>query len=450
MRALILAYFFPPIGGGGVQRSLKFARYLPEHGYDVTVLTGPGLTTDQWSPADETLETEIGPTVVVRVEDGEPVRTPWRERGEKWVGMPSAWSRWWTEGVVRAGVSMAKDADVIVASMPPYRTAEAAVLLSRELGRPWVADLRDPWALDERMIHASGLHRRWELQRMGRLLRTSSAVVAVSPEGARRIREQMPQLHDRPVVSIPNGFDRSDFGDPPPERHDDVFRIVHAGSLYTDIGHRQRWRLRRLLSGSTPGVDILPNSLIYLLEAIDRLIERDPSLRSRIELLLVGVLAETDRKLAERSDVVRMTGYVSHHEAISLMRSADMLFLPLYNVLPGMRASTVPGKTYEYLAARRPILAALPAGDARDMLVEAGNAHLCAPDDVEAIAAALEGQLRNTSAVPAAAPDTLLDRFERRRLTAALASVLDAVTGRAATDATQASDSVRGPAESTL
>ena len=145
---------------------------------------------------------------------------------------------------------------------------------------------------------------------------------------------------------------------------------------------------------------------------------------------------------------MRATGYVPHREAIALTRSADLLFLPMYNVAPGMRAATVPGKTYEYLAARRPILAAVPAGDLRDILAEAGNAHLCAPDDVEGLATAIEAQLLNPEVVPAAAPDALLDRFERRRLTEKLASVLDAVTRRTARGPTVAPGAGRGPAES--
>jgi glycosyltransferase involved in cell wall biosynthesis len=247
----------------------------------------------------------------------------------------------------------------------------------------------------------------------------------------------MSEFADRPVVSIPNGFDRSDFSDlPPPQRNDGVFRIVHTGSMYTDIGRRQRWLLRRLVSGSTPGVDILPHSHLYLLEAIERLVDRDPSLCSRIELLLVGVVASKDREVADRSSIVRVTGYVPHREAIALTRSADLLFLPMYNLAPGMRAATFPGKTYEYLAAQRPILAAVPPGDLRDVLAEAGNAHLCAPDDVDGLATAIEAHILNPNAVPAAAPDALLDRFERRRLAAELASVLDTVTSRATRDMT--------------
>ena len=83
----------------------------------------------------------------------------WRGRAERWLGMQPHWSRWWVDGVTRIGSGL-DDVDVIVATMSPYESAYAARRLSAELGRPWVADLRDPWALDEMTVFPSALHRR--------------------------------------------------------------------------------------------------------------------------------------------------------------------------------------------------------------------------------------------------------------------------------------------------
>jgi glycosyltransferase involved in cell wall biosynthesis len=428
MRVLLLAYNFPPFGGGGVQRPLKFARYLPEFGYDVSVITGPGLTVNRWSPADETLRSETEKVDIHRVAGPEPMLTSWQALGEKLLGVSSPWSRWWREGTLRAGEAVEGQVDVILATVPPYQSAEAAALLSRRLGCPWVADLRDPWALDELMLYASGFHRRRDLRRMRSVLGSAAAVVATSRERAAQIRLHVPELHERPVVSIPNGFDRGDFDLAPPARRLDTFRIVHAGSLYTDFAQRQRWKLRRLLRGSAPGVDLRTFSLDHLVRAIDRVGERIPHGKEHIELVLVGVVGKTDRRLAERSGIAEIVGYVPHREAIAYMRSADLLFLPLYDVAPGMRAATVPGKTYEYLAAQKPILASVPEGDLRDLLLEAGTADVCAPGDVEAMSKAIEARLDSRGSPVSMVPQSLLDRFERRTLTGALASLLDDVT----------------------
>jgi glycosyltransferase involved in cell wall biosynthesis len=430
MRALLLAYYFPPIGGGGSQRSLKFARYLPDFGFEVTVITGPGATRQQWSPPDETLLVEVQSDAIWRVHEPEPLPSGrWRSRVGRWLDLTPAWSRWWRHGVLREGLRLETEVDVIVASMSPFATAVAARDLSRELGKPWVADLRDPWALDEMLVYPTLLHRRREVARMERLLSTASAVVANTPEAALRIAA-LPALADTPVVAISNGFDSNDFENTPAAPRNGAFRIVHTGHLHTETARDQRGSVRRLLSGSVAGVEILTRSHVYLLDAIERLIARHPSLRQRIELLLAGVLSDSDVEAVHGCSVVRALGYLPHHETIALMRSADLLFLPMYKLRDGGRSGIVPGKTYEYLAAQRPILAAVPEGDARDILAEAGSAHICEPDDVEGMAAAIEGQLSGSNARPADVSPQFLERFERRSLTAGLASVLEGVADR--------------------
>jgi glycosyltransferase involved in cell wall biosynthesis len=164
---------------------------------------------------------------------------------------------------------------------------------------------------------------------------------------------------------------------------------------------------------------------VYLLEAIDRLRSEDPSLGNRIELHLAGVLTAADIAAAERPYVHRL-GYLSHAESIALARSADALFLPMHDLPRPKRARIVPGKTYEYLAAGRPILAAVPDGDARDLLAHAGNAILCRPRDVDGLTRALRTLVSGEGPSGEAAPDVLAV-FERRALAARMAAVLDRV-----------------------
>jgi glycosyltransferase involved in cell wall biosynthesis len=105
----------------------------------------------------------------------------------------------------------------------------------------------------------------------------------------------------------------------------------------------------------------------------------------------------------------------------------------MQNLPAGVRATIVPGKTYEYLASGRPILAAVPEGDARDILASAGNAEICRPDDVEAMARAVERQLdRALSGAPSPKPDpAVVARFEYRHLAGRLARVFeDVLAGR--------------------
>ncbi len=433
-RLLFLAYHFPPVGGAGVQRSLHFARHLPAFGYAPVVVTGPGGS-GRWTPVDESLARQVPDGLAVHrvpepAQNG--ARSAWRRRGARWVGLPDPFSRWWIDGATAAGVEVGRGTDVILASMSPYESAFAAAQLSAKLGCPWVADLRDPWALDEMQAYPTLLHRRRAVDRMRWALMSASAIVMNTREAARALVDSFPELRRIPIVSIPNGFDSEDFSSKPPEPDHDSFRIVHTGYLHTELGYKQRRMAaaRRLLGGEVARVDVLARSHLHLLEAIRRLGASDPSVLSSLELHLAGVTSDTDRRNAN-IDCVRWHGYVPHEESVGLLRSADLLFLPMQDLPAGRRARMVPGKTYEYLASGRPIIAAVPEGDARDLLTGSEGVWVCAPRDVDAMTRILREAIASRRRY-GRTPDMYrpaLNAYERRALTAQLADTLDDVVG---------------------
>jgi glycosyltransferase involved in cell wall biosynthesis len=431
-RVLFLAYHFPPVGGAGVQRSVKFVRYLPAQGWEPVVVTGPlGSIGDSYL-VDPTLGEELPPGLeVLRVRASEPPPPGARRRRlERWTRAPSAWRRWWIAGAIEAA-RRAGPVDAVLATMSPFDSAAPAAAIAAERGVPWVADLRDPWALDEMLVYPSRVHRRLERRRMRRSLASAAAVVMNTPEAAQEAARAFPELARR-VQAIPNGFDAADFAGPAPARDDRAFRIVHTGELHTRLGraHRRTRLARRILGGAVDGVDVLARSHVHLLAAVARLRAREPELAGGVELHLAGNLSDADRAVSD-GGVVREHGYLEHARSVALLRSADLLFLPMHGLVDGARARIVPGKTYEYLAARRPILAAVPGGDARDLLAEAGGAAVCDPDDVDGLADALASMLRRFRAGEPVLPpprEDVVARYERRALTARLAAVLDAVT----------------------
>jgi glycosyltransferase involved in cell wall biosynthesis len=432
-RILFLAYHFPPIGGGGVQRNSKFVRYLRDFGYDPVVVTGPGGPRGRWTPRDATLADDVDGVEVHRIAAPEPAAASgWRSRVERVLAVPTRWERWFVAGALECGVS---DVELVYASLEPYdASAVAGRKLARALGVPLVVDLQDPWALDEMRVYPTGLHRRLELRRMRRALRAADAIVMNTPEAASRVAHRFPELAGKTIVSITNGFDAADFEAAPATRLDHAFRIVHSGYLHTLLGRkvRQGRRLRRLIGGAVePRVDILPRSHVFLLEAVERLRAARPDLAAHVEVHLAGVLSEEDREIAERSPSARLPGYLAHRETLDLVRTADLLFLPMQDLPPGVRAGLTPGKTYEYLAAARPILAAVPDGDARDLLERSGHAFTCRPSDVAAMAELLEAELVRWHAGEATrvVPSPVLATYERRQLTAGLAGLFDETLG---------------------
>jgi glycosyltransferase involved in cell wall biosynthesis len=426
---LFISYYFPPIGGAAAQRPVQLVRHLRELGFSPTVITGPGSTGARWAPEDRTLAERVPDGLLIhRVAGPEPAPAAgWRSRAERWLGARSAWSRWWVDGVIAVGRAL-PETELIYTVVSPYETVEACAVLATERRVPWVPDLGDPWALDDMAVYLSAVHRRREIARMGRGLSSADTIVMSTPEAVRRVRAELPGLPDKPILAIPNGYDAADFAGPPPPRpNDGKLRVAHTGYLHTELGRGQRRaaRLRSALGGGSRGVDIMTRSHVYLVAAVNRLLAGDPAAGERIELHLAGVTTRADEQIAASCPAVRLHGYLPHADSIALLRSSDVLFLPMQKLEGGRRAGNVPGKTYEYLASGRPILGAVPPGDARDLLERAGAVRTCEPDDVAAMELILTELVRGLGAAPAGGRDLdVVREYEWRRLSERVADVL--------------------------
>ena len=424
-RVLYIAHYFPPIGGAGVQRTVKFVKHLAGFGWSPLVLTGRTLPETRWTPDDRSLQDELPDGLVVGRADAPPATKAPANRRRRY------------EAFVEEGERLLAGAggvDAILVTMSPFEDARIARELSQRHGLPWLADLRDPWALDEFQEWPSRWHRAWARHEMERSLAGASRIIMNTPEAARRLRETFPTLANRAGTFITNGYDEEDFrGDVPAVPPGAPFTLVHSGYFHTDTGLRQRkhrWR-NRLLGRLEPGVETLSRSHFYLVQAVNRWLEREPAARENFRMEFVGVPSEADRQVvreARLENLVTFTGYLPHDECVRRTRRADLLFLPMHHLPAGRRSGIVPGKVYEYMASGRPILAAVPDGDARDYLAAAGTAHLVAPTDVDALSRVLATVFARwrEGNTPGAGwrPEAVLP-FERRELTRQLAEVLD-------------------------
>jgi glycosyltransferase involved in cell wall biosynthesis len=438
MKVLFIAYYFPPVGGAGVQRAQKFVQYLPSEGFLPVVITGPASSEDRWTPQDKTLITSIPAEVQVhRIEGPIPsANGKLRSRLETWLALPSSFSKWWIQSATEVAYRAADGDALIFATMSPFESGEVARQLSQRLGIPWVADLRDPWALDEMQVYPTALHRRVDMAKMEKLLSSAAVIVMNTPEASAALKAAFPKLRDKEVVTITNGFDREDFAARIMPRCDAKFRIVHSGYLHTDNGLRLRKKqFYRLLGGAEAGVDILTRSHTVLLEAVDRWCSERPEVGGDLEILFAGQTSKADRDFAGGSRVaraVRFTGYLSHQDSVELVRTADLLFLPMHNLPPGRSSRIVPGKAYEYMAAGRPILAAVPDGDARKYLEQSGTGLICRPDDVSGMIRVLDRVYTawKTGEEIVRLDDNFMAQFERRNLTRDLAQAFNRLVER--------------------
>jgi hypothetical protein len=429
---LLLTSQFPPVGGPTAQRTLNLARHLPATRWNPIVVTGAGGSGGFWSPADPALERRLPADLRV-----ERVATPhtrrFRSRLERLFALPTSFGREFAERASLLTGGLRGRVDVVLCEFGFYDLSRSAIRLSNELEVPWVADLQDPWALDEMWLYPTGLHRRIDERRMRRTLADASAVILNTPEAATRVQRAFPELDGAYVFAVPNGFDASEFAGPVLPLNDRAFRIVHTGSMHTEMGLRERRRgwVRRALGGMpVPGVDFLTRSHVFLLEAVDRLIQRNPSLRGVVEVHLVGPMTEADLAVAAASPASHSHGFLSHADTLRMIRSADLLFLPMHSLPKGMRAGLVPTKAYEYAASGRPILAAVPEGDARDFLSELGTATIVDPNDGLAMERIIEAEIvhRQSGKAHSKPNPAVLERFEYREIARRVSEVLNAVS----------------------
>ncbi len=320
----------------------------------------------------------------------------------------------------------------MLTTSPPYALAVTGCGLLQRFGVPWVMDLRSPWAL--------ALSTPW-LGRAGYLVdrvvqaEVCEAATAVTwhDRGALdRALETWPMLRNRLMKWIPNGFDPALVGGAA-RQPDGTFRIAHVGVFYWNSA-RDRGRnpladrLSRCLSYTPDGVDLSVQSAGFLLRAVRRLLDQQPELRRTLRVDLVGRLDPSDAGLPEQlglADIVELAGSLPHDQAAEHVRSADALYLPFWWSRRVGRVIRAPSKLFEYIGARRPVLAVVGAGDTRDVLERAGTALLCAePSEGELAQNILH--LYNQRGCPAVQPnEDYIRSFEWSALVGRMAEVLD-------------------------
>jgi glycosyltransferase involved in cell wall biosynthesis len=438
-KILFLAYYYPPLGGGGVQRSIYFTKYLPEYDYFPTVLTGPEKQTNEhfWQPLDSKLLAKTSGNVnVYRVQTQPPGReSTLKRRVRRLLSLPDSFSAWWTENAIEKAEQVlgAEDFDLIFATMSPYSSARIAAFLSKKYRIPWVADLRDPWALDEVELFPTFVHKQIELFRMQSVLKTAKATIMNTPEAEKRLKTVFPAFINRKVVSITNGYDPEDFTGPNSSRSLSKFRIVHSGFFFTGLGldMQKKKALNWILRGYSQEVDLFTRSPYYLIRALEEWVRVSPEVLEKVEIIFLGKMSQPDLDLVSASSIgsklIRAIGYVDHPENMQYLKSADLLFLAMHDLNKGGRATTVYGKTYEYMASGTPILAAVPEGDAREFLERSGTAFLCKPGDWRCMAYNLTRVFNAwESGQRIISPDNQFIRgFERKALTSQLARLFN-------------------------
>ncbi len=373
---LVVAYYFPPLGLSGVQRTLKFVKYLPQFGWQPTVLT---ITPTGYYAQDQSLLEEIQPYQidVQRVGSLDPNRF-FRKKGT--VKIPPERTRrvfsflsdllfvpdnkiGWKKPAVNAGEELFKKTnfDVIFATAPPFTDFLVGMELAKKFNKPLVVDYRDPWLEYPYKVYPTPVHKLINQNLEREVLHAAAAIITTN----RRVKELILQRHRfldyNDVTILPQGYDPADFSadDPLPPKKPETMRVTHAGVFY---GER------------TPR---------YFLQALSSIFSKQPELKGKIEAYFIGSVQDEHQALIKQMGLeehATLTGYLEHLQCVQHLRASDVLWLMVNND----RQS--PGKLYEYLGARKPILACVPDGFLRQTLQEAGASVVVSPTDVDGIA----------------------------------------------------------------
>ena len=426
-RVLIITYYWPPSGGAGVQRWLKFSKYLPDFDWEPVILTvePEKASYAQW---DKTLEEDVSDGLkVYHTTSFEPYAVYQMLSSKKEIpyggfsneGKPSRFQkisrfirgnfflpdprRGWNIFAVKAAkrIIVEQQIDIVITTGPPHSTHLVGRKLKNDLGIRWCADFRDPWT--DIYYYENLYHTQWAKQLDRKMeqsvLSGADAVITVSHHIRELFRSKVAKADVDKFHVISNGYDHVDF-DGIERQASDRFTITYTGTV----------------------------APIYRTEIFAKAVAHfKQQVKEPFRILFVGKVDQhilsvfQEHGLEEELDLIN---YVPHNESVSYMVNASVLLLLIPDVVNNK--GIVTGKFFEYLAAGNPILGLGPEdGEVAELLRETGAGVLFSPERMESIEQQLiryfelykTGTLRNRNST--------IESFSRKALSGKLAEVLD-------------------------
>lgn len=426
-KVLVITYYWPPSGGAGVQRWLKFVKYLREFNWEPIVYTAENgempsvdisfikdipqgvevLKQPVWEPY-HLYKKFTGRKKEDKINSGflaENKKNRFLEKVSIWIRgnffIPDA-RMFWIKPSVNYLVQYLKSnhIDAVVSTGPPHSMHLIALGIKKKLNIPWLVDFRDPWTqidfYDKLMLTSFSDKKHKKLEK--EVLVSADKVLTVSDNWAKDLEV----LGGRKVEVITNGFDEEDFNFPDPVL-DEKFSLSHIGSLNKDRNPVQLW------------------------QAIKELCEEVPEFAKDLSLKFVG---KTDfsvfESLKEKGlmGVTEKINYLPHQEVVKFAASSQVLLLLLNNTPNVM--GIIPGKIFEYIASKRPVLCVGPVnGDSAKIIMNTGAGMVSGFEDKEKIKKSIKDlymQYKNKQLIISS---TTFEKFSRKNLTKELSTLLN-------------------------
>ncbi len=423
-KVLIISYYWPPAGGPGVQRWLKFVKYLPDFGVSPVVYVPENA---HYPITDKDLERDIRQDIVIL---RKPIQEPYgwakflSKKATKDISsgmVPDKKKQTFLEkmllyirgnffipdariGWVKPSVSYLADyleqhkIDTVITTGPPHSLHLIGFQLQqRHPGLKWIADFRDPWTTIgyHKALKLSKKSARKHKQLEKDVLSKAHHIIVTSPT----TKKEFEQLTSRPITVITNGYD-IEFIEKP--ALDNKFSLAHIGSLLAERNPRVLWK------------------------AIAELIRENKEFREDFELKLAGNtsihILETLKEFKLEAYVNNL-GYLSHNAALREQRSSQVLLL--IEIDSEETAGIIPGKLFEYMAAERPILGIGPDGaDFAEIMKNTNSGIFCKYDEKDTIKSTLMGYYEKYRKDNLKMAAIGLQYYSRKKLTEKLAHIL--------------------------
>jgi glycosyltransferase involved in cell wall biosynthesis len=424
-RVLIITYYWPPSGGSGVQRWLKFAKYLPEFDWEPVIFTPENPDFDL---KDESLMKEINPQLeVIKFPIWEPYNLFRKLKKEKsgdtakvlekkkkgWVDKLGIWLRanaiipdprvFWVKPSVTFLSDLVKNGQfqALITTGPPHSLHLIGFKLHQMYNIPWLADFRDPWSkwefLDTLPMLPLVRKRHEKLEK--KVLLEANAVTTISP----CFKQDFEKLANRKTDLLTNGFDEEDLPVNWEKRcpAKDGIEIVYTGVI-----------------------DAIRNPVPFL-TAFKKAFLNKPE--KKVSMRFVGKISEGVKKMVLEdtwlAEHIHMNGYVSHEMVFDFYANANLLLLILTDTKNAK--GNIPGKLFEYMATGRPILAlGDPQGDAANILNSSEAGKVFAHTDTEGI----HNYLVNFSPKQEFPSSPDIQKYSRKNLTLQLVEILNRIS----------------------
>lgn len=377
-KVLVISYYFPPMGLSGVQRTLKFVKYMKDFNWEPTVLT-VGDTAyyahdlsllDEANKAKIRIERVGGKEINSMLANKGTIKIPpeiirkFLSRLSATFFIPDNKNGWCKNAIVKAReLLQGEKFDLIFVSGPPFSSFNMAVKLKNEFNLPLVIDYRDLWYGNQFGFYLTPFHKYLHKKMEYAVLKAADKIIVTNRKIKEKILSRYQFLRFEDVFIITHGFDTDDFNDLQVEgKVKTKMLLTYTGIFYEYI---------------TPK---------YFLYAFKELLIERPDVALGIELNFIGFLRKENEKLVrklELQEFVKTHGYLNHRDALIKAVSSDVLWMMVGR---GRNVDTVSsGKLFEYFGTRKPILACITDGALKNSLMEYDASFIVEPDDIDGI-----------------------------------------------------------------